>query len=101
MDQEEFDRNYVNLKVLKSIQEYTKSEGASSAAVYPIRVPEELLYQVLKLQGPDNADKLIHHIFRLGLDIWSDEFFTEAFGTKEKLEEFIKLVRKRNRGKEE
>jgi len=101
MDQEEFDRNYVNLKVLKSIQEYTKTEGASSAAVYPIRVPEELLYQVLKLQGPDNADKLIHHIFRLGLDIWSEEFFTEAFGSKEKLEEFIELVRKRKKGEGE
>jgi len=99
MDQEEFDRNYVNLKVLKSIQEYSKTEGASSAAVYPIRVPEDLLYQVLKLQGPDNADKLIHHIFRLGLDIWSDEFFTEAFGSKEKLEAFIELVRERNKGK--
>lgn len=101
MDQEEFDRNYVNLKVLKSIQEYTKTEGASSAAVYPIRVPEELLYQILKLQGPDNADKLIHHIFRLGLDIWSEEFFTEAFGSKEKLEEFIEVVRKRKKSTDE
>jgi hypothetical protein len=100
MDQEEYDRKYVNLKVLKSIQEYTKTEGASSAAVYPIRVPEELLYQVLKLQGPDNADKLIHHIFRLGLDTWSDEFFNEAFGSQENLEAFIKLVQQRNRGKE-
>jgi hypothetical protein len=100
MDQEEYDRKYVNLKVLKSIQEYTKTEGASSAAVYPIRVPEELLYQVLKLQGPDNADKLIHHIFRLGLDTWSDEFFNEAFGSQENLEAFIKLVQERNRGKE-
>jgi len=97
MDQEEFDRNYVNLKVLKSIQEYVKSEGTSSAAVYPIRVPEELLYQVLKLQGPDNADNLIHHIFRMGLDAWSEEFFNEAFGSKEKLEEFIELVRKRKK----
>ena len=100
MDQEEYDRKYVNLKVLKSIQEYTKTEGASSAAVYPIRVPEELLYQVLKLQGPDNADKLIHHIFRLGLDTWSDEFFNEAFGSQENLEAFIKLVQERKRGKE-
>jgi hypothetical protein len=101
MDQEEYDRNYVNLKVLKSVQEYTKTDGGSSAAVYPIRVPEELLYQVLKLQGPDNADKLIHHIFRLGLDVWSDEFFNEAFGSQENLEAFIKLVQKRNKGKDE
>jgi hypothetical protein len=101
MDQEEYDRKYVNLKVLKSIQEYLKTEGALSAAVYPIRVPQDLLYQVLKIQGPDNADKLIHHIFRLGLDIWSEEFFSEAFGSQENLERFIELVRKRNRGNEE
>jgi len=101
MDQEEFDRKYVNLRVLKSIQEYTKSEGASSAAVYPIRVPEDLLYQVLKLQGPENVDKLIHHIFRLGLDIWSEEFFTEAFGSQKSLEQFIDTVRKRHKGNDE
>jgi len=100
MDQEEYDRKYVNLKVLKSIQEYTKSEGTSSAAVYPIRVPEDLLYQILKLQGPDNADKLIHHIFRLGLDLWSEEFFNEAFGSQQNLQRFIEIVRQKNRGKD-
>lgn len=98
MDQEEFDRKYVNLRVLKSIQEYLKTGGESSTAVFPIRVPEDLLYQVLKIQGPDNADKLIHHIFRLGLDIWSEEFFKEAFGTQENLEQFIQMVKKRSRG---
>ena len=97
MDKEEFDRKYVNLRVLKSIQEYLKTEGDSPTAVYPIRVPQDLLYQVLKIQGPDNADKLIHHIFRLGLEIWSDEFFDEAFGSQQSLEQFIKLVKKRNR----
>ena len=97
MDQEEYNRKYVNLRVLKSIQEYLKTEGDSSTAVYPIRVPQDLLYQVLKIQGPDNADKLIHHIFRLGLDIWSDEFFNEAFGSQQNLEQFIKMVKKRNK----
>ena len=58
---------------------------------------EDLLYQVLKIQGPDNADKLIHHIFRLGLDIWSDEFFNEAFGSQQNLERFIDMVKKRNK----
>ena len=59
---------------------------------------EDLLYQVLKIQGPDNADKLIHHIFRLGLDMWSDEFFNEAFGSQQNLEQFIEVVKKRNKG---
>ena len=97
MDQEEYNRKYVNLRVLKSIQEYLKSGGDSSTAVYPIKVPEDLLYQVLKMQGPDNADKLIHHIFRLGLDIWSEEFFNEAFGSQRNLEQFIEMVKKRNK----
>ena len=97
MDKEEYNRKYVNLRVLKSIQEYLKTEGESSTAVYPIKVPEDLLYQVLKIQGPDSADKLIHHIFRLGLDIWSDEFFNEAFGSQQNLEQFIKMVKKRNK----
>ena len=101
MNKEEYDRKYVNLKVLKSIQEYLKTEGASSAAVYPIRVPQDLLYQILKIQGPDNADKLIHHIFRLGLDSWSDEFFNEAFGSQENLEQFIETVQKKNSGNNE
>ena len=98
MDEEEYNRKYVNLRVLKSIQEYLKTEDGSPTAVYPINVPQDLLYQVLKIQGPDNADKLIHHIFRLGLDTWSDEFFNEAFGSQQKLEQFIEMVKKRNKG---
>ena len=98
MDQEEYNRKYVNLRVLKSIQEYLKTEGDSSTAVYPIKVPQDLLYQVLKIQGPDNADKLIHQIFRLGLEIWSDDFFNETFGSQQNLERFIEMVKKRNKG---
>ncbi len=97
MDQEEYNRKFVNLRVLKSIQEYLKIEGDPSTAVYPIKVPQDLLYQVLKIQGPDNAYKLIHHIFRLGLDIWSDEFFNEAFGSQQNLEQFIEIVKNRNK----
>jgi hypothetical protein len=97
MDEEEYNRKYVNLRVLKSIQEYLKTEGALPTAVYPINVPQDLLYQVLKIQGPDNADKLIHQIFRLGLEIWSDDFFNEAFGSQQNLEQFIKMVKKKNR----
>ena len=97
MDEEEYNRKYVNLRVLKSIQEYLKTEGGSPTAVYPINVPQDLLYQVLKIQGPDNADKLIHQIFRLGLEIWSDDFFNEAFGSQQNLERFIEMVKKRNK----
>ncbi|MBC8419930.1 MAG: hypothetical protein KJ573_13825 [Proteobacteria bacterium] len=101
MDQEEYNRKRINLKVLKSIQEYMKTEDAASSALYPIKVPEDLLYQVLRIQGPDSADKLIHHIFRMGLDLWSDEFFNEAFGSQRNLEQFIKMMKKRNRGEED
>jgi hypothetical protein len=97
MDETEYHRKYVNLRVLKSIQEYLKTESASPTALHPIRVPDELLYQILKSQGAEKADELIHHIFELGLKIWSEELYNEAFGSQESLEEFIKLVRKRNK----
>jgi len=95
MDEEEYNKKYVNLRVLKSIQEYLKAETDSEAAVYPIRVPDDLLYQVLKLQGSENADQLIHHIFKLGLTIWSEKLYSEIFGSQKNLEEFIALVKKR------
>lgn len=95
MEDEEYNRKYVDLRILKSIQEYMKSEGSSSTAVYPINVPDDLLYQAVKLQGPENADKLIHHIFKLGLTLWSEKLYNDAFGSQEDLEKFIELVKKR------
>ncbi len=95
MNNEEYNQKFSELRVLKSIQEYQNSDSAHSAALYPIRVPDELLYEALKLHGPENADNLIHHIFRLGLDLWSEEFFRNAFGTKQNLEDFIQLVKTR------
>ncbi|MDY6971408.1 MAG: hypothetical protein SV775_03660 [Thermodesulfobacteriota bacterium] len=100
MDEEEFNRKYVNLRILKSIQDYMKTEGTSPTAVYPINVPEDLLYQVLKLQGPENADSLIHHIFKLGLAFWSEKSYTDVFGSEQSLETFIELLKKRNREQE-
>ena len=99
MDEEEFQRKYVNLRILKNIQEYLKEDNTSSTAVYPIRVPEDFLYQALKQQGADNVDKLIHYIFKLGLTSWNDKLFDDVFGSEKSLEEFIELVRKRNRKK--
>ncbi len=99
MDEEEYKRKFVNLRILKSIQEYLKEENTSSTAVYPIRVPEDLLFQALKQQGADNVDKLIHHIFMLGLTFWNEKLFDEEFGSEESLEEFVELVKRRNKKK--
>ena len=96
MDEEEYNRKYVNLRILKGSQEYLKSDDDSSTAVYPIRVPDDLLYQVLRFRGADNADKLIHHIFKLGLSQWSEQLYTDTFGSQRNLEEFIEIVKKRN-----
>jgi hypothetical protein len=97
MDEEEFQQKYINLRILKSVQEYLKSDKSTSTAVYPISVPDDLLYQITKLQGPAGVDKLIHYIFTLGLNIWSDQLFEDVFGSQENLEEFIRLVREQNK----
>ena len=97
MDEEEYHRKYVNLRVLKSIQDYLKTDSASHTALHPIRVPDELLYQVLKLRGAEKADDLIHDIFKMGLNLWSEELYNDVFGSEENLQEFIELVKKRNK----
>lgn len=95
MDEQEFQRKYINLRILKGIQNYLKSEGEEDSVVYPIRVPQELLYKMVKLQGPESADKLVHHIFSIGLSIWSERLFQESFGTPENLKAFIQLMKER------
>jgi len=97
MNEEEYNKKYVNLRILKSVQEFLKEESDSPTALYPIKVPDDLLYQAVKLQGPENADKLIHHIFKLGLTIWSEKLYSEVFGSQEDLEKFIDLVKKRSK----
>ena len=97
MDQEEYNRKYMNLRILKSVQEYLKSETDSPTAVYPINVPDDLPYQVLRLHGSENVDKLIHHIFKLGLTFWSEKLYNEIFGSQESLEAFIALVKKKTK----
>jgi len=97
MDEEEYNRKYVNLRILKSIQEYLKSKSDSSSAVYPIKVPDDLLYQAARLQGVESADKLIHKIFRIGLTLWSEKLYNDVFGSEESLEDFIELVKKRTK----
>ena len=97
MDEEEYQEKYVNLRILKSVQEFLKTGGDSQSAIYPIRVPDDLLYQVVKQQGSESADKLIHRIFKMGLTIWSETLYKEAFGSQENLEEFIELVKRRTK----
>jgi hypothetical protein len=96
VDEKEYKRKYVNLRVLKSVQDYLKTDSTTQNAVYPNSVPEDLLYQALKLQGAENADELVHYIFRVGLSFWSEKLFQDEFGSERSLENFIELVRKRN-----
>jgi hypothetical protein len=97
MDETEFQKKYLNLRILKSVQEYLKSDTNSSTAVYPIRVPDDLLFQLARVQGAENADKTIHQIFKIGLSIWSEKLYNEVFGSQQDLESFIELVKQRMR----
>ena len=97
MDEEEYRIKYANLRILKSIQEYLKSENESRTALFPIRVPDDLLCQAVRMQGAENADELIHQIFKLGLAVWSERLYQDVFGSQKSLEEFIELVKRRIR----
>ena len=97
MDEEEYNNKYTNLRILKSIQDYLKSDEPAASTVYPINVPDELLYQILKLKGAQSADKMIHHIFRMGLTLWSEHLYSESFGSEQDLENFIEIVKERNK----
>lgn len=97
MDEEEYKNKYTNLRILKSIQEYLKSDENDHTSVYPIRVPDELLYQTLKSKGAKNADSLIHYLFKLGLSMWSEKQYNTVFGSQQSLEDFIELVKKQNK----
>jgi hypothetical protein len=97
MDEEEYNKKYVNLRILKSIQEYLKSKSDSPTAVFPIRVPDDLLYQTARLQGAASVDKLIHKIFKMGLTRWSEKLYNDVFGSEENLQEFIEIVKERSK----
>ena len=96
MDETEYDFKYANLRILKTIKEYLKTDGRSPTAVYPILLPEEFLCRILKLQGVESADQVINHIFKLGLSLWSEALYHEVFGSERDLEEFIKIVKNRH-----
>lgn len=94
MDEEEFRTKYHHLRILKSVQEYLKADTNAAAAVYPVRVPEELLYHLAKTEGPEKADEVIHRIFKAGLTAWSEKMYQEVFGSQENLEAFIEVLKK-------
>lgn len=96
MDEEEFRKKYYHLRILKNVQEYLKADTNAAAAVYPVRVPEELLYQIVKSEGPEHADQVIHKIFKAGLTAWSEKMYQEVFGSQENLETFIELLKKKS-----
>jgi hypothetical protein len=93
MKEEDWYRKYSALKILKSIQEYLKSGNHNNHAVYPINVPNELLAEVLKHQGPEWTDELINDVFRIGLKTWAEEFYLEVFERPENLERFVGEVK--------
>lgn len=95
MGEEEYKRKYVILRILKSIQEYLKSPNDGEKALYPIHVPNDFLIQILRHEGTDFADNLIHEIFRLGLKAWADQLYSEVFGSVNTLEAFIEEVKAR------
>ncbi len=97
MDEKEFQKKYIDLRILKGVQEYLKSDGEAGTAIYPIRVPEEMLYQLLRAQGAEDADRAIHQIFKIGLAIWSEQLFNSPFGNERALKELIKIVKERSK----
>lgn len=97
MDEKEFQKKYVNLRILKSIQDYLKPDGTMPKAVYPINVPYELVYQISRTEGVKKCDELIHQIFKMGLSVWSEKLYNNVFGSQKNLEEFIELVKKRKK----
>ncbi len=97
MDEKEYKDKYVNLRILKSIQEFLKGDDEASTALYPIRVPDQLLLQVLKERGAEATDQIIHEIFKKGLTHWSEQLYNDAFGSQKDLEDFIELVKKRTK----
>lgn len=97
MDEEEYKKKYTNLMILKSVQDYLKTDSDSSDSVYPVRIPDELFMQVLRLDGPEGLDRIIHHIFKLGLTLWNENLYDSEFGSPAALNEFIDMVKRRSK----
>ena len=83
--------------ILKSVQDYLKTDSNSSDSVYPVKVPDDLFIQVLRLDGPEGLDRIIHHIFKLGLTLWNEKLYDNEFGSPAALNKFIDMVRRREK----
>ncbi|NLA73979.1 MAG: hypothetical protein GX846_00605 [Deltaproteobacteria bacterium] len=100
MKEEEYKKKHAHLMILKSVQDYLKSDTASSGSVFPVKIPDELFLQILRLDGPEALDYLVHHIFKIGLTLWNERLFDKEFGSPAALNEFIDLMkRKANKDK--
>ncbi len=97
MDEQEYKKKYTNLMILKSVQDYLKTDSESSESVYPVKVPDELFMQVLKIDGPEGLDRIVHHIFKMGLSLWNEKLYDNEFGSPAALNEFIDLVKRREK----
>lgn len=95
MEEEEYKKKHTNLMILKSVQDYLKTDTSSSESVFPVKIPDELFLQVLRLDGPEGLDRIIHYIFKLGLTLWNEKLFDKEFGSSEALNEFIDLMKRR------
>src|SRR5210317_1670583 len=100
MNEKEYNKKFTHLRILKSVQDYLRTNSESSTSVYPIKVPDDLLIQVLRQDGPEGVDRLIHHIFKLGLTLWNEKLYDDEFGTPAALNEFISLVKRKVRDEE-
>jgi len=60
----------------------------------------ELLYHIAELRSTEEADRVVHTLFRLGLKLWADKFFEEVFGSAKELEGFIGIMKKAGHGGE-
>jgi hypothetical protein len=97
VDEEEYKKKYKNLMILKNVQDYLKTDGESSDSVYPVKVPDELFMQVLKLDGPEGLDRIINHIFKLGISLWYEKLYDNEFGSPAALNDFIDTVKRREK----
>jgi hypothetical protein len=99
MNEQEFILKYKCLGILKSTQEYLKTDEPEPPVLYPIRLPGELLSHIMTLHTAEELDQLIHSLFRRGLGQWAEELYQTVFGTPRKLERFIERVKKEGEDK--
>jgi hypothetical protein len=94
MDDKEYQLKYASLRILKSIQEYLKTDDsdAEPIALYPIRVPRDLLSHIMRLHSAEELDQLMHSIFSRGIENWAEALYLSVFGTTKALENFIKRI---------